>query len=398
MKKIQIIFIKIGNLINFLINSLMIKIIHLQKRHIKENTLLLIRLDSIGDFVLVQNFFNILRTDSIYGKYNITLCGNIIWKDLAEYCNMETRLLKNTFNNFIWINRKKFKWNFPYKFKVLKQVYLSGYEVAIETIFSREILFGDTIIKASKAKERIGSTGSPENKGKWKRKLFTDEYYTKLITQSEENLFEFYRNKEFFEKLLKKKISISKPVLDFTSVKLNLPVTKDYIVIVPGAQEKSRRWSEKKFASLIKFLLSDYQYDIVLVGAVAEKEIAKRILEEIHSERVHDFCGKTTLTELGKIISMAKLLISNETSSVHFAAALNIRFICISNGQRFGRFTPYPKEMNLTYEYIYPEYIEKRLNNTAELAEEFKFHSKFDADEISFERVLTAVKKFLEQN
>lgn len=392
MKKIQIHFIKIGNLINFLINSLIIKIIHLKKRPIKENTLLIIRLDSIGDFILVQNFINILRTDSIYRNYNITLCGNIIWKDLAEYCN------KNTFNNYIWINRKKFKWNFRYKFEILKQVYLSGYEVAIETIFSREILFGDTIIKASKAKERIGSTGSRENKGKWKRKLFTDEYYTKLITQSEENLFEFYRNKEFFEKLLKKKIDISKPMLDFSSVKLNLSLTKDYIVIVPGAQEKARRWSEKKFAELIKFLLEVYSYDILMVGSAAEKETTKKILEEVKSERVQNLAGKTTLPELGKIISKAKLLISNDTSAVHFAASLNTRFVCISNGQRFGRFIPYPNEMNLKCIFIYPDILEQRISNGDILYGEFRTSSRYNINIITIEKVFNAVKKILQEN
>jgi len=392
MKKIQILFIKIGNLINFLINSLIIKIIHLKKRPIKENTLLIIRLDSIGDFILVQNFFNILRTDSIYRNYNITLCGNIIWKDLAEYCN------KNTFNNYIWINRKKFKWNFRYKFEILKQVYLSGYEVAIETIFSREILFGDTIIKASKAKERIGSTGSRENKGKWKRKLFTDENYTKLITQSEENLFEFYRNKEFFEKLLKRKIDISKPMLDFSSVRLNLSLTKDYIVIVPGAQEKARRWSEKKFAELIKSLLEAYPYDILMVGSAAEKETTKKILEEVKSERVQDLAGKTTLPEFGKIISMAKLLISNDTSAVHFAASLNTRFVCISNGQRFGRFIPYPNEMNLKCIFIYPDILEQRISNGDILYEEFRTSSRYNINIITIEKVFNAVKKILQEN
>lgn len=392
MKKIQIHFIKIGNLINFLINSLIIKIIHLKKRPIKENTLLIIRLDSIGDFILVQNFFNILHTDSIYRNYNITLCGNIIWKDLAEYCN------KNTFNNYIWINRKKFKWNFRYKFEILKQVYLSGYEVAIETIFSREILFGDTIIKASKAKERIGSTGSRENKGKWKRKLFTDENYTKLITQSEENLFEFYRNKEFFEKLLKKKIDISKPMLDFSSVRLNLSLTKDYIVIVPGAQEKARRWSEKKFAELIKSLLEAYPYDILMVGSAAEKETTKKILEEVKSERVQNLAGKTTLPELGKIISKAKLLISNDTSAVHFAASLNTRFVCISNGQRFGRFIPYPNEMNLKCIFIYPDILEQRISNGDILYEEFRTSSRYNINIITIEKVFNAVKKILQEN
>jgi ADP-heptose:LPS heptosyltransferase len=392
MEKIQILFIKFGNLINFLFNTLIIKIIHLKKRPIKENTLLIIRLDSIGDYILVQNFLSILRTDSIYKDYNITLYGNMIWKDLAEYCN------KNTFNNYIWINRKKFKWNFRYKFEILKQVYLSGYEVAIETIFSREILFGDTIIKASKAKERIGSTGSPENKGKWKRKLFTDDYYTKLITQSEESLFEFYRNKEFFEKLLKKKIDISKPMLDFSSVKLNLSLTKDYIVIVPGAQEKARRWSEKKFAGLIKSLLEAYPYDILLVGSAAEKETTKKILEEVKSERVQDLAGNTTLPQLGKIISMAKLLISNDTSAVHFAAALNTRFVCISNGQRFGRFIPYPNEMNLKCLFIYPDILEQRISNGDILYEEFRTYSRYNINEIGVEKVLNAVKEILKSN
>jgi len=392
MEKIQILFIKIGNLINFLINALIIKIIHLKKRPIKENTLLIIRLDSIGDYILVQNFLSILCTDSIYKDYNIRLCGNIIWKDLAEYCN------KNTFNNYIWINRKNFRWNFHYKFEILKQVYLSGYEVAIETIFSREILFGDTIIKASKAKERIGSTGSPENKGKWKRKLFTDENYTKLITQREENLFEFYRNKDFFEKLLKKKIDISKPMLDFSSVKLNLSLTKDYIVIVPGAQEKARRWSEKKFAELIKSLLEAYPHDILMVGSAAEKETTKKILEEVKSERVQDLAGKTTLPELGKIISMAKLLISNDTSAVHFAASQNIRFVCISNGKHLGRFNPYPTEMNLNCIFIYPDILEQRISNGDILYEEFRTSSRYNINKISVEKVFNAVKEILKEN
>jgi ADP-heptose:LPS heptosyltransferase len=391
-KKSLLIFVKIGNLINFLINSLIIKIIHLKKRPIKEKTLLIIKLDSIGDYILVQNFFSILRTDSFYRNFKITLCGNIIWKDLAEYCSI------NTFDEFIWINRKKFRWNLIYKFNIYNKIYLKGYEVAIETIFSREILFGDTIIKASKAKERIGSTGSPENKGKWKRKLFTDNYYTKLITQKEENLFEFYRNKEFFERLLKKKIDITKAVLNFNSVQLNLPLMKDYILIVPGAQEKVRRWSYKKFAELIKLLLEAYQYNILLVGSPSEKEITNNIFNEIKSNRVQDYVGKTNLPEFGKIISEAKLLISNDTSAIHFAAALNISFICISNGKHLGRFNPYPDEMNLKCIFIYPDKLEQRIYSNNVNYDEFRTSSNYNINEISTEKVFSAVKKILEAN
>ena len=41
---------------------------------------------------------------------------------------------------------------------------------------------------------------------KWKRNLLTNKFYTKLISQSPKNYFEFYRNKEFFENVLAGKI------------------------------------------------------------------------------------------------------------------------------------------------------------------------------------------------
>ncbi|MEP0861733.1 MAG: glycosyltransferase family 9 protein [Ignavibacterium sp.] len=389
MEKVQLIFIKIGNLINFIITSLIIKILHLKKREIIPGTLLLIRLDSIGDYILVHNFFPFFRNHPLYKDYKITLCGNIIWKDLAEYLN------EDIFDSFIWINRKKFRWNFFYKYSLLKQIYKAGYETVIETTFTREILFGDTIVKASKAKERIGSTGSPDKHLKWKRKIFSDDYYTKLIMQSEKNIFEFYRNKEFFEKVLKTKIDITKPSMNFEKVEYKFPVENEFIVIVPGAQEKARRWSENNFKQLIEHLLKEYHYDILLAGSTSEKIIIKEIIDRINSQRVFDISGKTTLTQFGKIISRAKLLISNETSAVHFAAAVNTPFICISNGQRFGRFMPYPEEMKILGKYLYPDFIEKNLNESSMLSEKFRYGSNLNINEVPVKKVVNITIKMI---
>ncbi|MFN3873519.1 MAG: glycosyltransferase family 9 protein [Ignavibacterium sp.] len=392
MKKIELIFIKTGNLVNFIITSLIIKIIHLKRRPIVPKTLLVIRLDSIGDFILVQSFFAFFRTHPVYKEYKITLCGNLIWKDLAEYLN------ENTFDSFIWINRKKFKWNLIYKHRILNQIYKAGYETVIETTFTREILYGDTIVKASKAKQRIGSTGSPDSYLKWKRKIFSDDYYTKLITQSEKNLFEFYRNKEFFEKLLQSKIEITKPSMNFDKVEYKLPVENEFIVVVPGAQEKARRWSEENFRELIKYLLKDYQYSILVAGSASEQSKIQKILRGIESARVVDVSGKTTLSQFGKIISKAKFLISNETSAVHFAAAVNTPFVCISNGQRFGRFMPYPEEMKIICKYFYPDYIEKNLINFNNLVRELSEGSAFNINEITVDKITEAVFTLLKQN
>ncbi len=388
MRKIKLIVIKFFNLINFIINSILIKFIHLGKRKIKEKTLLIIRLDSIGDYVLVQNFFPFLKIHPLYKEYKITLCGNIIWKDLATHCN------KNVFEDFIWIDKKKFKWNILYKFSILTRVYQSGFEIAVETTFSREILFGDTIIKTSKANQRIGSTGSTEDYVKWKRKFLTDEYYTKLITQRGDNTFEFYRNKEFFEKLLHQKIELNKPSIRIEEVEVELPIKKEFILIVPGAQEKARRWPEKNFSELINILLSRYDFDILLAGSTAEKSTTKRIVDSVNSERALDIAGKTTLPQLCRVISMAKLLISNDTSAVHFAASVNTPFICISNGKHFGRFNPYPEKMNIKCAYIYPGYIEKKVIDPAKLSVDLRFDKTLNINEISVKEVTEVLSDF----
>lgn len=389
MKKIELIFIKPGNLLNFIITSLIIKIIHLKRRPIVPKTLLVIRLDSIGDFILVQNFFSFFRTYPVYKEYKITLCGNLIWKDLAEYLN------ENTFDSFIWINRKKFKWNFVYKYRIMNQIYKAGYETVIETTFTREILYGDTIVKASKAKQRIGSTGSPDSYLKWKRKIFSDDYYTKLITQSDKNLFEFYRNKEFFEKLLQSKIEITKPSMNFDKVEYKLPVENEFIVVVPGAQEKARRWSEENFKEIIKHLLKNYHYSILVAGSASEQSTIQKILRGIESARVVDVSGKTTLSQFGKIISEAKFLISNETSAVHFAAAVNTPFVCISNGQRFGRFMPYPEEMKIDGTYIFPPKMEEHYFDKEYLIENFNMFLDLNINEIEISYIIFILNKQL---
>lgn len=388
--RIKIFLIKLFNLINFLINVILIRIIHFSKRELNDKSLLIIRLDSIGDYVLVQNFFNLLRTDSPYKDFNITLCGNVIWKDLAEYCN------KEVFDRFIWVDKKKFKWNIFYKYRLLKNIYQSGYESAVETTFSREILFGDAIIKASKAKERIGSTGSLEDYVKWKRKFLTDNYYTKLITQSDDSLFEFYRNKEFFEKLFHTKFHLTKPSLNFNDVKAELQTDRDFILIVPGSQVPEKRWSVENFSELIKEILANYHYEIILTGSASEKSITRKISDNANSHKVLDIAGRTSLIQFGKLISMAKLLISNDTSAIHFAAAVNTPFICISNGNQFGRFHPYPEEMNVKAIFIYPEEMSNFLSGINELKGKYGLGSDLNINTISKEKVIEAVKKFID--
>lgn len=319
----------------------------------------------------------------------MTLCGNVVWKELAE------SLDRNIFDEFIWISRKKFNNNIIYKYKILKIIYLKGFEIVIDTTFSREILYGDSIVKTSEAKVKIGSKGSPDSYVKWKRNLLTDKYYSRLISQSSQNIFEFYRNKEFFESLINKKIELLKPKIDVDKIKLDIPASKDFVVIFPGAQEEKRRWSYKKYIAVCQVILKETNFDIVISGSSQDKVIADKIIGALNSIRVFNMAGSTSLLQLAKLISECKILISNETSAVHFAVSVDTKFICLSNGNHFGRFNPYPKEMNVKGIYIYPNKIEKDISDYKFLSKKYRYESNFSINSINPDKVLEAFRESL---
>lgn len=379
---------KVLNIFRFFIYQVIDIILKFSKQTKHSNTLLIIRLDSIGDYILIRNIFQSLKQFKKFKDFKITLCGNIVWKDLAETFD------KEIIDDFIWLNRKKFNNNPLYKFKLLKKIYQSGFEFVVDTTFSREILFGDSIVNTSCANERIGTVGAPDAYVKWKRSLLTNNYYTQLITQSSERIFEFYRNKEFFEIVLREKIDLIKPIMDCSDIYIKLPTNKDYAVIFPGAQEEKRRWSISFFEQIIEQLILKYHLNVVIAGSSSDSVVARKMVKCHTSNACFDMTSKTTLPQLAKLISLSKLLVSNETSAVHFAAAVGTPFICISNGQRFGRFMPYPKEMNISCRYFYPEDIEKNLNDLNYL-DKYRFNSDLDINSITPDKILKVLPELL---
>ena len=105
--------------------------------------------------------------------------------------------------------------------------------------------------------------------------------------------------------------------------------------------------------------------------------------------------GKSSLTELAIIIKNSELLISNDSAAVHIAAAVGKKFLCISNGERFGRFLPYPKEIFDQGYYIYPDVIKNSEHTIEELSELYMFDSKLDIDSISIEEVINLCDRIL---
>lgn len=383
----NLLFIKLLNLFRFIIYRIIDFVLGIYPREENPQTILIIRLDSIGDYILIRDFFSSIKRSKDFKNYSLTLCGNIVWKSLAETFDSDV------ISRFVWIDRKKFNNNPIYKFRVLKQIYLAGYDTVIDTTYTREILFGDSIVKTSRAKNKIGSTGSLDASVKWKRNFITNSYFTKLIDTTSENIFEFYRNKLFIEKVIEEQVLTNKPSLICDSIELKLPTDKKYAVIFPGAQESSRIWAAEKFEIVIKYLIENYNLNALIAGSPSDKRFFNQMSFAQSSKNCFDMTGKTSLPQLAKLISQAEILVSNETGAIHFAAAVETKFVCISNGQRFGRFMPYPQEMNIKGKYVFPPEIEERIDDIDYLKAKYRFDSDLDINKITVEKVIEAIKK-----
>lgn len=269
---------------------------------------------------------------------------------------------------------------------------MQGFEVVVDSTFSREMLFGDSIVKISNAPVRIGSEVVADSFRKFKRNIFSDSFYTRLIPDNQKNIFEFYRNKYFFEVVFEEKIQLNKIHLDCSQVNLILPIQKSFAVIFPGAQDEKRRWSTLNFEIIIDHLIQKHNLHVIIAGSKSDSNISRKMVKCHTSKACFDMTGKTTLPQLAKLISQAEILISNETSAVHFAATVGTAVICISNGNNFGRFNPYPKEMNIKSIYVYPDEIEKNINDFEFISNKYRYKSKLDINSINPTKVVAAIE------
>ncbi|MFA5216263.1 glycosyltransferase family 9 protein [Sulfuricurvum sp.] len=359
-------------------------------KELKQKSILLIRLDAIGDYILFRNFIEVLRNSEQYKDYKITLIGNNAWKSLAEELDSEY------IDEFIWLERDKFLKDFIYRYLKLKEITSKGYTIVLSPAYSREFLMGDTIVNLVNANEKIGSIGDLSNIREWQKNI-SDKYYTKLIKANNKLLFEFYRNKEFFENLLQIKLDISKSTIKLKEKNLTFELPQKYAILFIGASSDFRKWSIERFAKAAKYLKEKYNYEIVLCGATTDKIDAAKFKKYFDGECV-DLVGKTSLVELLYVIHNGNLIIANETSAPHAAIALgDIKTFVISNGNHYGRFTPYPKEIAPNYYAVYHPLIEQDLGNYQKLSNSYGFGSDLDINEISVESVMKKINEKSEE-
>lgn len=312
---------------------------NIENRRCADNdSVLIIKLDAIGDFIIWLDSAKEYK-GMFTGKHCVLMC-NKVCKELAE--------VTEYFDEIITLDIKKFEQDKKYQVEQIKNNKRRDYGMLIQTAYSRTQHM-DILAASIPANKKIAFE-SDESKSNISRSVTSkknrkklDSFYDQLIPSSKENLMELQRNKEFLIGLGKK---------DFKSAIPRLPHIKgvqipeyDYFLVFPGASTKIKTWRSERFAETINYIQSETNWACLVCGGLAENNLYNEILSNVEDpDRTINYCGKTSLVDLIEIVRNAKFVLSNDTSGVHYAAAVGTEAVCPFGEYNYGRFLPYQSD------------------------------------------------------
>ncbi len=111
-------------------------------------------------------------------------------------------------------------------------------------------------------------------------------------------------------------------------------------ILSPRSEWEFRNWDLFKFIELAKYLLTQYQAKVVVIGLASDTEILDEITIQAHHKCIN-FAGKTSLEELVALLSLADLFVGNDGGPMHIAACFDIPTVGIFGPQTPELFKPY---------------------------------------------------------
>ncbi len=102
---------------------------------------------------------------------------------------------------------------------------------------------------------------------------------------------------------------------------IGMDVTRPWLVVHPGASAGSRRYPAESFAKVAEQLVRQHSFQILFTGSAPESALIEQIRSQVR-EVSFSLAGRVNIEELAAVISLAPLLISNNSGPLHVAAGV----------------------------------------------------------------------------
>jgi lipopolysaccharide heptosyltransferase II len=120
---------------------------------------------------------------------------------------------------------------------------------------------------------------------------------------------------------------------------------KPLVVICPGARSHIKRWYPDRFALLTDRLVDEAEAEAVFTGEPEEGPIVQEILG-LMRHRAHNAIGATTIRQLAALMRRAKLVITNDSASLHLACAMRTPVLALfgpTDPRKYGPTGPHDR-------------------------------------------------------
>lgn len=155
----------------------------------------------------------------------------------------------------------------------------------------------------------------------WKNERHESFYYLHLVAELERMLFGSHKTADAQPRF---ELSVSDSRKDAARQFLRdqaLSMDKPLAILCPGSvNSRAKRWPAERYAELAD-RLSEAGMNVALIGSPSELEVSQQVMG-LAKHQVVMLTGKTSLADVVALISIAAVLITNDTGPAHIGAAL----------------------------------------------------------------------------
>ena len=95
------------------------------------------------------------------------------------------------------------------------------------------------------------------------------------------------------------------------------------LAVAPGAAYgAAKRWDTDAFREVCRWWIAERKGVVTVLSAKGEAELASAAVRGLPAESVIDLAGKTSMTELMRILRNAEMCVANDSGNMHLSAAL----------------------------------------------------------------------------
>ena len=157
----------------------------------------------------------------------------------------------------------------------------------------------------------------------WRTERHEIFYYLNIIAELERLLYGASNVEEhepqFALNISEARKAQAREFLSAKGVKMNRPT----VALCPGStNSRAKRWPAERYAALADRFITETDANVLLIGSADEVEVSREVAERMQ-QRPFMLTGQTDLAQAVAVLSLADVLITNDTGPAHIAAALN---------------------------------------------------------------------------